>query len=115
MSNEKTNLVRYVVITSTYYWGKGKTLEEALKNAHVNGIYALNSKKENTNKARVYRVELDPVKSVYDEKSAKAISSSGMTLEGYSEGDLIEPWVYDIGTLGTWGAKTEKVIDLKIK
>lgn len=115
MSNETTNLVRYVVITSHYYWGKAETLAEAFKKAQVNSLYAFDSKKEKTNKAVVYRIELDPVDSVYNARSASELRKSGISLDGYDDGDLIEPWVNDWGNVGAWGAKIEKVIDLKIK
>ena len=114
---ENKNVVRYVVITSDFYWGKAETMEEALKNANVNHIYALNSKAKNPNKAVVYRVELDPVNSVFNEQSKAELRQSGVSLgDDYEDGDLIEPWVNDWGSRGTWGARTtEKVIELKIK
>ncbi len=115
MSKENESLVRYVVITTQGYWGKDPKLEVALKNANVNAIYALNSKKK-TAVAHVYRVELDPVNSVFNEESRKGLKASHVSFTGYEEGDLIEPWVNDWGNLGTWGAKSsEKVIELKIK
>ena len=116
MNKVNQDLVRYVVITSDGYWGKSPKLKDALKNASVTTFYSLNSKKKDAYTAHVYRVELDPVESVYNEESAKAIRSSGISLDGYEEGDLIEPWVNDWGSLGSWGAKsTEKVIELKHK
>ena len=114
MNNEKTNLVRYIVTTSHGYWGKAPELEVALKNAKVNSFYALNSKKDGK-ACHVYRVELDPVESVFNEKSRKGLKASHVGFTGYEEGDLIEPWVNDWGNVGAWGAKIEKVIDLKIK
>ena len=116
MTDKNESYIRYVVITNHGYWGKDSELEAALKNANVNSIYALNSKKENAHVAHVYRVELDPVDSVYNEESRKGLKASHISFSGYEEGDLIEPWVNDWGSLGAWGAKSsEKVIELKIK
>ena len=115
MSKENESYIRYVVITTQGYWGKDPELKVALKNANVNAIYALNSKKKSA-VAYVYRVELDPVNSVFNEESRKGLKANHVSFSGYEEGDLIEPWVNDWGNLGTWGAKSsEKVIELKIK
>ena len=112
---KSSSLVRYVVITSYGYWGKAPELEIALKNANVNSFYALNSKKEGK-ACHIYRVELDPVKSVFNEESRKGLKSQHVTFTGYEEGDLIEPWVSDWGGVSAWGAKScELVIKLKIK
>ena len=116
MSKENESLVRYVVITSDGYWGKSPKLEDALKNASVTTFYSLNSKKKDAYTAHVYRLELDPVESVYNARSASELRKSGISLDGYEDGDIIEPWVNDWGSLGSWGAKsTEKVIELKHK
>jgi hypothetical protein len=116
MTDKNESLVRYVVITTDGYWGKSTKLEDALKKASVTTFYSLNSKKKDAYTAHVYRLELDPVESVYNEESAKAIRASGISLDGYEDGDIIEPWVNDWGSLGSWGAKsTEKVIELKHK
>jgi hypothetical protein len=115
MSKENESYIRYVVITTRGYWGKDPELKVALKNANVNAIYALNSKKKSA-VAHVYRVELDPVYSIFNEESRKGLKANHISFSGYEEGDLIEPWVNDWGNLGTWGAKSsEKVIELKIK
>jgi hypothetical protein len=115
MKDKNESLIRYVVITTCGYWGKAPELKDALKNANVNAIYALNSKKKSA-VAHVYRVELDPVDSVYNEESRKGLKSQHVSFTGYEEGDLIEPWVNDWGSLSAWGAKSsEKVIELKIK
>ena len=116
MSKVNQDLVRYVVITSDGHWGKSPKLEDALKNASVTTFYSLNSKKKDAYKAHVYRLELDPVESVYNARSASELRKSGIGLDGYEDGDIIEPWVNDWGSLGSWGAKsTEKVIELKHK
>ena len=116
MSKENESLVRYVVITTDGYWGKSTKLEDALKKASVTTFYSLNSKKKDAYTAHVYRLELDPVESVYNERSASELRKSGISLDGYEDGDIIEPWVNDWGSLGSWGAKsTEKVIELKHK
>ena len=116
---ESKNLIRYVVITSSFWWGKGETMKEALENAHVNQIYALNSKVKNPKEAVVYRIELDPIKSVINDlyKSRAELALSCVSLdEDYQEGDLVEPWVDLWGHCCSWGAKnTEEVIRLKIK
>ena len=115
MTEKNESLVRYVVITTDGYWGKAPELEAALKNANVNSFYALNSIQLGA-VAHVYRVELDPVESVWNEKTKAELKRSHITLTGYEDGDLIEPWVNDWGSLGAWGAKSsEKVIELKIK
>ena len=115
MTDKNESLIRYVVITNHGYWGKAPELEAALKNANVNAIYALNSKKKSA-VAHVYRVELDPVESVWNEDTKAELKRSHITLAGYEDGDLIEPWVTDWGSLQAWGAKSsEKVIELKIK
>ncbi len=116
MSKENESLVRYVVITPDGYWGKSTKLEDALKKASVTTFYSLNSKKKDAYTAHVYRLELDPVESVYNARSASELRKSGISLDGYEDGDIIEPWVNDWGSLGSWGAKsTEKVIELKHK
>ena len=117
MTEKNESLIRYVVITTKGYWGRGPKLEAALKNAKVNSFLALNSKKETASVAHVYRIELDPVESRYSDKVKAADYSRSMaTFSGYEEGDLIEPWVNEFGSLGSWGARScEKVIELKIK
>lgn len=116
MTDKNESLVRYVVITTDGYWGKSTKLEDALKKASVNTFYSLNSKKKDAYTAHVYRLELDPVESVYNARSASELRKSGISLDGYEDGDIIEPWVNDWGSLGSWGAKsTEKVIELKHK
>ena len=115
MSKENESYIRYVVITTDGYWGRDPKLLVALKNAKVNSFYSLNSKKRG-NVAHIYRVELDPVESVWNEQTKAELKECHVTLNGYENGDLIEPWVNDWGNLGTWGAKSsEKVIELKIK
>ena len=115
MTDKNESYIRYVVITTRGYWGKDPELKVALKNANVNAIYALNSKKK-SGVAHVYRVELSPVDSIFNEESRKGLKANHISFSGYEEGDLIEPWVNDWGNLGTWGAKSsEKVIELKIK
>ena len=116
MTDKNESLVRYVVITTDGYWGKSPKLEDALKKASVTTFYSLNSKKKDAYTAHVYRLELDPVESVYNARSASELRKSGISLDGYEDGDIIEPWVNDWGSLGSWGAKsTEKVIELKHK
>ena len=116
MTDKNESLVRYVVITTDGYWGKSTKLEDALKKASVNTFYSLNSKKKDAYTAHIYRLELDPVESVYNARSASELRKSGISLDGYEDGDIIEPWVNDWGSLGSWGAKsTEKVIELKHK
>jgi len=114
MSNEKTNLVRYVVTTSHFYWGIAETLEKALKNAHVNSIYALNSKKEDTHTAVVFRVEIDEVNGILTEEKRIRMERQGIDTQELEIGDWIEPWVNDFGGVGAFG-EIEKVIKLKIK
>lgn len=115
MKDKTDSLIRYVVITSYGYWGKAPKLKDALKNANVNSFYALNSKKQGK-ACHIYRVELDPVKSIFNEESRKGLKSQHVSFEGYEEGDLIEPWVNDWGSLSTWGAKScEQVIKLQIR
>ena len=115
MTDKNESLIRYVVITTYGYWGKATELKDALKNAGVNSFYALNSKKRG-NACHIYRVELDPVESVFNEKSRKGLKSQNVSFTGYDEGDLIEPWVNDWGSLSAWGAKScELVIKLQIK
>jgi hypothetical protein len=114
MSKENENLVRYVVINSRYYWGKSETLEDALQNANVNGIYALNSKKKNTATAMVYRVEIDPIEGILTEKKREVLDQRGISTDDLEIGDVIEPWVEDFGGVGAFG-KIERVIKLKIK
>mgnify|MGYP003149935223 FL=1 len=116
MANKNESLIRYVVITTYGYWGKAPELIDALKNAGVNSFYALNSKKRG-NACHIYRIELDPVESVFNEQSKSALSQNGVSLDDdYQDGDLIEPWVNDWGGVGTMGAKScELVINLQIK
>lgn len=115
MTEKNESFIRYVVITTYGYWGKATELKDALKNANVNSFYALNSKKRG-NACHIYRVELDPVESVYNEESRKGLKSQHVSFTGYEEGDLIEPWVNDWGSLSAWGAKScELVIKLQIK
>ena len=116
MKDKNESLIRYVVITTYGYWGKAPELKDALKNAGVNSFYALNSKKRG-NACHIYRIELDPVESVFNEQSKAELSQSGVSLDDdYQDGDLIEPWVNDWGSLSAWGAKScELVIKLQIK
>ena len=112
---KSSSLVRYVVITTDGYWGKDSDLLVALKNAKVNTFYALNSKKRG-NLAHIYRVELDPVESVWNDETKAELKRCHIRLDGYENGDLIEPWVNDWGQLQAWGAKpAELVIKLQIK
>lgn len=118
MTDQNESFIRYVVITNDGYWGRAPELEAALKNARVNSLYSLNTTKDSkTPVAHVYRLELDPVESVYNEQTKAELKRSHISLSGYEDGDLIEPWVDDWGSLQSWGAKgeAEKVIELKIK
>ncbi len=116
MTEKNESFIRYVVITTDGYWGKSPELEVALKNAKVNSFYNLNSRKKGTPVAHIYRVELDPVESVWNKETKAELKRSHIILSGYEDGDLIEPWVNDWGSLQAWGAKSsEKMIKLKIK
>ena len=117
MTEKNESFVRYVVITDDGYWGKAPELLDALKNAKVNSFYSLNTTKETyTPVAHIYRIELDPVDSRWSEQTKADLKRSNITLTGYEDGDLIEPWVNDWGSLQAWGAKSiEEMIKLKIK
>lgn len=116
MQNE--TFIRYVVTTSQGRWARGTELLEALKDAGVNSFCDLNSQKDETHIAHVYRVELDPVESRWDEETRAELKRCRVRLDGYEVGDLIEPWVNSNGQVVSWGAKhdePELVIKLKIK
>lgn len=117
MTEKNESFIRYVVVTSHGHWGKAPELEAALKNARVNSFYNLNTKKDETHKAYVYRIELDPVESRWTAETKAELKKSRVTLDGYEVGDLIEPWVNDWGAVTSWGTgkEPERVIELKIK
>lgn len=118
MTEKNESFIRYVVITNHGHWGRSPDLLEALKNARVNSFYNLNTTKESkTPLAHVYRLELDPVESRWSDETKAELKRCRVNLTGYENGDLIEPWVDDWGSLQSWGAKgeAEKVIELKIR
>jgi hypothetical protein len=118
MTEKNESFIRYVVVTSHGFWGRSSNLLEALENARVKSFYNLNTKKDDTHKAYVYRIELDPVESRWTDETKAELKRCRTTLRGYEVGDLIEPWVNDWGAVTSWGAKgdePELVIELKIK
>ena len=117
MTEKNESFIRYVVVTSHGHWGRSSNLLEALKNARVNSFYNLDTKKDETHVAHIYRLELDPVESRWSDETKTEMRACRIILKGYEDGDLIEPWVDDWGSLQSWGAKgeAEKVIELKIK
>jgi hypothetical protein len=117
MTEKNESFIRYVVVTSHGFWGRSSNLLEALENARVKSFYNLNTKKDDTHKAYVYRIELDPVESRWTAETEAELKKSRVHLKGYEVGDVIEPWVNDWGAVTSWGTgkEPELVIELKIK
>jgi hypothetical protein len=100
---ETKELVYYIVSTSTWNWGRGPTLKEALQEAR-----ALNPK------GKLKRgIKVDAGKNIQTEKDVltnKRIESFTpyYNITGYKEGDHLLPFVNNYGTFVYYG-KMEKI------
>jgi len=118
MTDKNESLIRYVVITNHGNWGRPPELLGAMKNDKVNAFNSWNTTKDSkTPLAHVYRLELDPVESRWSDETKAELKRCRVNLTGYENGDLIEPWVDDWGSLQSWGAtgEAEKVIATTIR
>ena len=114
MKHINNDAIRYMVTTSAWGSGIAKTMEEALKEAGVNSIYALNTKTKRFETAVVKRIELDE-SAILTEKVRSSLEEQGVDTSDLELGDYVEPWIngLSIGYVGR--GELETVICFKYR